>query len=351
MSDEQTKNAQLTPDEEVARAVFTETTPEERGFAPIFDTQIKPFLVQDVIKRRQAKAETRRRLYIYLAVTAAAIAGAVFAFRFSFHLGNPSWPAQAAALAAMAVIFGGPFWFLQPGLVDYSSVPQDAAIGLVAARFGLTYDQNKTDASVLKDAFVQPGGGFEVSLGQRLWGKRGTADLEAWPIFRYTRHYKRHGSTIETFYSGWYLRLRLPMTIKSRTAVMETSAGYQVAGGLGGLQEISLESHEFMERFRVYGDDQVEARVILSPDVIAHLERSRTTFKGRGGIIVGVSGGHADLAVATPLTPLYYWTPQVPAKVVEELHGYFKEIGDIMRFVDGFDTLVEAEGWRGEAQS
>lgn len=336
----------LNPQEELKNAVFEEITPEEKGFAAIFETEIKPHLIEDVEKRRQAKAGMRQRLPAYLAVCLLSIIGAVAAFKVAFSNNSLVWLAQVSILAAIAIMLIGLFWWLAPGMVGYDSVPKTKAVGLVAARFGLTVDPEPASVSVLKGAFAQPGGGLFAVLGQRLAGKRGTAEFEAWPLVRYTPH-KKH---TEIFFSGWYLRLHLPVTVKSRTAVIERSAGYSLAGGLVGLQEVELESPEFKERFRVYSDDQVESRVILSPDVMAHVSKWEPSFTGRGGIIVGVSGDHAELALPTGQNRLFLWTPQIPATAVEELHGYFREIGRLLAFVDGFDALVESEGWRGQLQ-
>jgi len=326
--------------------VFDETIPEEKGFAEIFDAQIKPRLLEDVEKRRQAKAETRRRLPRFLCLSLGSLAVFVTAFVVAVVLKDLTMPALTVAMIAAVVGVGSLFWFMMAGNVAYDSLPRLAAVRTVAAQFGLACDSENADASLLAKAFIQPAGGTEVSLGPRLSGKRGTVELEAWPIIRRTRTQK----SSQIFFHGWYLRLHLPVTVKSRTAIVERDARYLLAGGAAGMQEVTLESTEFAKRFYVCSDDQIESRVILSPDVIEHISRWVTAFSGYGGLMIGISGENAELAIPTGENRLERWTPQVPTTAIKELHGYFLEIAGLMTFVDGFDALVESEGWRSELE-
>ncbi len=324
--------------------VFDELTPEEQGFSDVFETRIKPRLLEDVEKRQRVKAEIRRRLPRFLLISLGSLVIFMTAFFVALVSRGSTIPAMIAAIIAAFVGVGGLFWFMMPTNVAFDSLSRSAAVGLVASRFGLSCDESDASTDLLRESFIQPAGGQEVALGPRLSGKRGTLDLEAWPMVRCTRS----GETSQTYFRGWYLRLHLPVNVKSRLVIVEHDAQYDLAGGMKGLWEVTLESAEFARRFHVYSDDQVTARVILSPDVIAHVSDWAPTFKGYGSLIIGVNGDHAELAIPTGENLLERWTPQVPATAVQELHGYFKEIARLLTFVDGFDALVESEGWRGQ---
>ena len=89
--------------------------------------------------------------------------------------------------------------------------------------------------------------------------------------------------------------LKLPRPLQSTTQLRSRKIGWHKPGGAERLEKVSLESNEFDDRFRVRSNDQVEARFVFTPDVmariieLAHGEKIRATAQGEY-LVVAIEG-------------------------------------------------------------
>ena len=89
--------------------------------------------------------------------------------------------------------------------------------------------------------------------------------------------------------------LELPRALYGTTQLRSRKIGWHKPGEAERLQNVSLESSEFEDRFRVRSNDQVEARFVFTPDVmvrileLAHGEKIRATAQGQH-LVVAIEG-------------------------------------------------------------
>ncbi len=148
--DAELRPSQPTPEEELNSASFDEVLPEEKGFAGIFESQIKPPLIKDVKKRLQVRTESLRRRPAFLALSLGSLAIFIAAIVLAMFRPDLVMPALAVGMAATVAGLAAVIWFLVPGfMVEYNSLPRPTAARLVAARFGLSYDAAPADVPAI----------------------------------------------------------------------------------------------------------------------------------------------------------------------------------------------------------
>lgn len=89
--------------------------------------------------------------------------------------------------------------------------------------------------------------------------------------------------------------LKLPRPLQSTTQLRSRKIGWHKPGDAERLEKVSLESNAFEDRFRVRSNDQVEARFVFTPDVmariieLAHGEKIRATAQA-DHLVVAIEG-------------------------------------------------------------
>ncbi|MEO1659932.1 MAG: DUF3137 domain-containing protein [Pseudomonadota bacterium] len=97
------------------------------------------------------------------------------------------------------------------------------------------------------------------------------------------------------------LVLTLPQPLQRTTQLRSRNIGWHKPGDAERLLKVSLESNDFDEAFRVRSDDQVEARFVFTPDVmariteLAHGEQIRATAQGAHLVIAFEGPNRFDL--------------------------------------------------------
>ena len=339
----------MTPDpreEPIKRAYdearFDERTPDEAGFAERFEG-FKPRLKENVpLNLLIAKAQARRKL------AALFIAGFIVV---SFaplivllNAGREGVAEKAFNGMAVAVIF---FVILVALLRKVEEDPnRKLLIGAVLERFGCKVVP--LDAALMRMNYGSPiapaNGWMDVSRHVVV----GEIDGRAFVALRVIT-WRKQGKGRAMSFRGWHLIVDLPFAFSGTTVVSPRGASRGLRQGLV-LGAASLEDPEFSGRLNVETDDQVEARVILSPDVIRHLSDSAVRLdRGLGGLTLGFSGSQAHIWIPSDESALSDWRPLNPPKLIEDLHEAFAEMAEIRAFLRDIDVIAESEGFRAQA--
>jgi len=254
-------------------------------FQQYYDRELRPLLEGFEGRRRAAWAAFRRSLTVIVAL---ALVGAAAAFAFGFPFG---------ALIALVLAVGLAVAAWQMHFAGLQEAIESEVIGAVA-RFvdpSLRFDPK---GHIRKSEF-KGSGLFRTDIdrykGEDLfWGRLGKTDIrfsEVHAEYKTTTHTK-HGShtTWHTIFKGLFVIADFNKHFRSRTVVLPDVAE-RALGWLGQkLQDafdvfrpgelVKLEDPEFEREFAVYGDDQVEARYILTPALMRRLlEFKRKTGK------------------------------------------------------------------------
>lgn len=353
-----TSSAELALDE----IVFDERNVDENGFAQVFEDVIKPGLAQtfawqrDVMGRSRAQyaERSRRTRGIRWLLRALTLAGLLVVFS------GDRLPAAGLGYLLPIGIFGllgslvaGFFlfiWRILPpaGLIGRGApFPPTALYTEVLKRFALAADEERQRGMrEFNGSFFDIRGLTEIN--GHVSGRSWNIDVDMWYVTKKSESEKR-GDIIH--FMGWFVLMKLPFSFDSTTMIAGRKGGFQPFAGTSALQHVDLEDPVFMKRFKVWSSDQVEARMILSPDVMADLVRNAERLSGwwgEGDVAIGIKGDRAYFLLPFRTTMDLSRMPSDPKAVVEKLHSAFSEFGTIVDLIKDIDAISEAEGQRGE---
>ena len=251
---------------------------EFADFGSIYENEIRPALLE--VEHDRMAAWGKARKYGALGIVLAAIIAvvAIFVFKTPF-----------AAIFGAVVGFG-------LGAYGYSDVQKIAAhakelmIRPVAERFGLTYspsvsEATKTNLEICKTLKVLPRSDRET-LQDELVGERNGTPLEFFEAKleerRTTTDSKGNSRTTwVTVFHGQIWVFKAPKAFHGTTRIARDSGVFNALGSMGAnTHRAKLEDPVFEKAFEVYTTDQVEARYLLTPDVMQALLDLETSFKG-----------------------------------------------------------------------
>ncbi|MCR9271224.1 MAG: DUF3137 domain-containing protein [Hyphomonadaceae bacterium] len=215
------------------------------------------------------------------------------------------WSWVGAVVALLGVIFGF-FVFRVPQLAIVAGIIGFAVHGAgrgplnqigkrakqmiiepVTSRFGMRFDPDPgvQDSIVdLRAAGLVPDWD-RSSFEDRLTGERSGVTFEFFEANlqerrRTTDSRGRSRTRWVTVFDGQCLRFRFHKDFLGRTVVLRDAGFFNRFSGRRGMQRVKLESNVFEDAFEVYSTDQVEARFLLTPDLMQRLIELEKVFRG-----------------------------------------------------------------------
>jgi len=260
---------------------------EGAGLRAIYESQIEPVLEQLEIKRKQALRLSR-------IIWAVAVLAAVIELALGFADDGFDGALNAGQYAFATVSLGIGIGFLP--LQGVFTKSKSTIIGALCGPLGVTYAAEG----------VQPDG-FQRLCDLRL--VRGFTDKKftdlfvgahAGLAFWFCQATLTAGSGREehTVFRGQLLQVAYPKPFGGVTVVLRRGGGPDGFQHPPGLKEVGLEDPKFDRIFSVFGDDQVEARTIVTPAFMEHLmalekayegERLRCAFT-QGNLLLAIEG-------------------------------------------------------------
>jgi|GEM_PF-4689237 len=324
-------------------ARFDERTDDERGFAGRFE-EFKPLFKENVPLNLRIAVIGRRRARFALAI-AAIVAMSFFPLVILLNAGDEDAAEKVFnGMVIFAVIVVGVAFTRRPVEEDPT---RKLVIGAVLERFGCRVEPLDVPKMRMNHASpITPGiARLEPSPHVVVGSFEGRLPFTA---FRVTAWRKEGKSRVVSF-RGWHLVIDLPFAFSGTTVVNARSARYKLSPGKP-LRTVSLEDPEFARHLAAQSDDQVEARVILAPDVIRHVASSAARLdRGEGGLMLGFSGSQAHVWLPSDESALSDWRPLHPPKLIEDLHEAFAELAEMRAFLRDIDVIAESEGFRAQA--
>lgn len=305
------------------------TMPEEfHRFEAVYERDIRPALEAKEGERQTAARTARQSLLGGLAVGAAGIAAGLALF---------DMPAIAivSGLAAAAIVGIG-----RLPLMQLQREAKGLLVAPVAKAFGLAYEPKPGQVTTLRD-LRQIGlvpSYDRAKFEDRITGQRGEAEFEFFEAHLEERRTERsNGQTRRryvTVFRGQCLRFDFHKRFFGRTLVMRDAGFFNIFGkwfGRKGMDRAALEDPTFEKAFEVYTSDQVEARFLLTPDMMQRLLDLETAFHGKK-LRCAFVGDH--LLIAVEGTDLFE-----PGSLFKRLDDPDR-IGDLLRdFHTVFRTL------------
>jgi len=186
----------------------------------------------------------------------------------------------------------------------------------------------------------------------RITGTRNGVDFEFFEAHLEQRRTTRdkNGRTRTTWVSvfrGQCLRFQFHKDFSGRTLVLRDAGIMNRFGGGDGLQRARLESPKFEKAFEVYTTDQVEARFLLTPDLMQRLVDLEAVFRG-GGLRCAFVDGEMLIALegGDLFEPGSMFTPlDSPDRVRELLDDFAAVFHLIDSFADPEERRRAARGY------
>lgn len=264
-------------------------------FPRVFQDELLPSLQAQESERRAAATSSLRWSWIGGAVAVLGALLGIFVFR-------------VPQLAIVAGVIG--FAVHGAGRGPLSQIGKRAKsliVNPVAARFNMIFDPNPgSQSSVVNmhEAGLLPTwdrSGFE----DRLDGTRNGVDFEFFEARleqrrRTTDSRGRTRTRWITVFSGQCLRFQFHKDFHGKTLILRDAGFLNMLRRGRGLEEVKLESNMFEQAFQVYSTDQVEARYLLTPDLMQRLINLEKVFHGSklrcafqdGELFIALEGGN-----------------------------------------------------------
>jgi len=264
-------------------------------FPRIYQSDLQPALQAQEAERRETVKAAMRWTWVGVGV---ALLGALFGF-FIFRVPQL---AIVAAVIGFAVHGAG-----RGPLSRFGKRAKSMIVDPVAAQFNLRFEPDpgvQNSVVDLHEAGLLPTWD-RAEYEDRLEGARNGVDFE----FFETRLRQRRRTTDSngrartrwvTVFSGQCLRFQFHKTFQGRTLVLRDAGLFNIFGRGRGLEQVKLESKVFEQAFQVYASDQVEARFLLTPDLMQRLIELEKVFHGgklrcafqNGELLIAVEGGN-----------------------------------------------------------
>ena len=244
-------------------------------FPRVYQDELRPALRAKEEERQIAAKNSVRWTWVGILI---AVLGVVFGF-FVFRVPQL---AIVAGIIGFAVHGAGRGPLNQIGKRAKSMI-----INPVTDPFGMTFDPDPG----VQDSIVDLRGAGLVpewdrsSFEDRLTGERSGVAFEFFEAHlqerrRTTDSKGRTRTRWVTVFDGQCLRFKFHKKFLGRTVVLRDAGLFNRFGGRRGMERVKLESNAFEDAFEVYGTDQVEARFLLTPDLMQRLIELEKVFRG-----------------------------------------------------------------------
>lgn len=257
------------------RAALADLSPEFQRFGREYQSEIRPML-----QAREGEREKASQTAIYSYV-AGAIVGAVGLVAGFLVLDLPQL-AFAGVIAGVGIGAVG-----SSGLRKLSNEAKDLLVRPIAESFDLNFTPKPGQMHAISEhrrLGLVPS--YDRSkFEDRLTGKHKGVVFEFFEANlkerRTTTSNGRTQTKYVTVFDGQCLRMDFDKRFFGETLVRRDAGWFNAFGGRSGMQRATLEDPEFEKAFEVYTTDQVEARFLLTPDMMQTLVDLERTFHGK----------------------------------------------------------------------
>jgi hypothetical protein len=258
------------------------------GFETIYRQQVEPEL-----QRLEAERGKAMRLAWLIWFAGAALFGVECLATSLITSGRHWWPPELL------------FWITVIGTIAFGYAPlavvasnaKTKVISTLCAPLGVKFQMKGFEAPAFDrltslNLLPKPD---DKTFEDFFWGSRGTSDFSLYEA-TLTRG---SGKNRRTVFRGQIFRVEFPRKFLGTTVVLRDSGWLNAFECPKGLEKVGLEDPHFEKIFQVFGDDQVEARAILTPTFMEHLVALEQAYAGEN-LRCGFEAGHLLIAIETP---------------------------------------------------
>jgi Protein of unknown function (DUF3137) len=240
---------------------------EGEGFDALFEAKIKPGLVA-------LEAERQRAVRLFFIVLGAGVAAILVEMFFAIRGTGDLF--GYAGLNLFTLVGAGCLAYLPLGRVGRKA--RICVLAALCEPLGITYSPTGGDGPAFPSfvALKLLPHFSEKSFQDFFSGRRGVVDFA---LCEASLH-QGSGKERHEVFRGQLLRLVTPRRLASQTVVLRNTGWPKQFECPAGLRPVGLEDPVFNQAFAVFGSDQVEAREILTPTFMQHLNDLEAAYAG-----------------------------------------------------------------------
>lgn len=316
--------------------VFVEEADYEKGFAAHFDSQLKPILLEANERRLACNEEMRKRTLISIPIIVVLIV-AVLLYGYGFLTGGDSRDFFAVLKLVLIPIVVLGIWIAAPA-ARYRQSSKEQILPAIVKFYGFLDYVFSDSAPVehLVTSRLVPPGDPELSVSEdHIHGTFQNVVVESWQLTtaRYVGRGRRRRR--QQLYMGMFIHFGLKKPLSGMTVVKFDHGLLDVAAldaAFSGLQHVSLEDPDFEKGFNVFSSDQVEARYMLTPDVMQHLKELQALFDAP----IDCSFTGSDAFISIELNRKLFEPPPPNRSPISsrEVHVFLNQMHHILSIID-----------------
>jgi hypothetical protein len=275
-------------------------------------SEFQQFYMDSLLPELEKFEKQRKKILARAAVFS--IAGLVFSLILGLVIASFDEPVTAitvAAVAGFSAITGPVAFFSQSYKSDFKNTIIEQIVYFIDPAF--TYDEFGTVSPFeFDDSRIFNTHADRLTGGNRVAGKLGETPVSFSEVHAeyYTQHTDKNGNTHEdwhTIFKGLFFAADFNKSFSDVTVVLPDYTERVLGSWLSGFfqkinperseQLVKLENPEFEKEFVVYGNDQIEARYIITPVLMERLLELRRKANKR--IYVSFANSYIYIAIAS----------------------------------------------------
>ncbi|MEO5927694.1 MAG: DUF3137 domain-containing protein [Patescibacteria group bacterium] len=315
-------SAPLVPD-----ITFVEEADYERGFSAFFDKEIEPGL-SEMESRRIEVLKQRPKRWL-LAGTSYIVFIGILYLMLNADSDATEVVFRVFGIAALLITV----WVDAP-LRAFQSARKLNILPKVVGFFGLSYrSKGSLEWSAVAASDIVPAGDESLMMGvDEVYGEYHGGYIEVVDLTTKVRS----GRSTHTLYQGLFITAKFEKPFRGQTVVVgnrEKILDISLSVSSGKLHPVTLESNDFNKQFDVYSSDQIEARELLTPDIMLRLLDLSDIHAGAP---VRCSYVNQTLYIIIDTTRQFFLPGSIRTSVYDtkDLHDYLKQIHHVFTLVD-----------------
>ena len=308
---------------------FEERAEYERGFSAFFDKHIEPGL--STMEQQRVKVLMERPYRWIAGVTAFIVMLGISYLLLLTNADSDFTEVILRIFFILALVVG--VWIDAP-VRSFQHARKQNILPKVVEFFGLTYAPKGALSwgDVAASDIVRAGEEHLLICGDEVSGTYHGGTLSVTDVK--TRY--RSGKSTRQLYRGLFVCAKFQEPFRGQTVIIgnrEQITDISESVAKGKLQPVELESNDFNKTFDVYSSDQVEARELLTPDI---MERLLDLSRIHADAPIRCSYVNQKLYLAIKEPRDFFVPGNIKTSVydTEELHDYLAEIHNIFSIVD-----------------
>jgi hypothetical protein len=261
-------------------AVFQDRPGTDNPFQPYYNAHIRPHIQEFEAKRVEALKTFGKRSFQAICMVMVGITGTLI---FMFQAGLPKVANDVIFFACFMGILGAMSWAYMPAK-RYKASVKSIVFPEIFRFFGPDFtfsEESPLSAQDLEPSSIIPSSYERERREDYVKGAYKDVSIELFESHLTRTVGSGKSRREQTLFQGMFILLDMNKNFAGKTIVKRDQGmlGNWISNKVGKLENVRLEDPVFEKEFEVYGDDQIEARTLLTTSFMERLLQLSKLFK------------------------------------------------------------------------